>query len=147
MIVPAGTTMYTMPVSDKNEEYKNLAVSNDIHFIFEDHVPAIDFYTIPYIDIFAYDSNGGFLGTVNEMTDLESTAQIIYIDNEHKCYVAGQNMKHFLSKGKNWRNNMKRWSKVQFFASVEEAKVKLPFYHIYLRPAEYSSFYKLEMNA
>ncbi|MDO4478687.1 MAG: hypothetical protein Q4B73_06600 [Lachnospiraceae bacterium] len=129
MIVPAGTTMYAMPVSDKNEEYEKLADNKDIHFIFEDHVPAIDFYTIPHIDIFAYDSSGGFLGTVGEMTDLESAAQIIYIGYDHKCYVAGQSLKHLLSKGKNWRNNMKRWTKIQIFTSSEEAKAKLPFYN------------------
>lgn len=128
-IIPAGTTVYSMPVSDKNPEYDRLASNQDIHFIFDDCVPEITFYTIPHIDIFAYDSKGGLLGTVNGITDIECDKQIVYIDTERRCYVAGQTLKHFLSRGKNWRGSMKMWKKIQFFASAEEAKSQLPFVH------------------
>lgn len=127
-IIPVGTTVYSMPVSDKNPEYDHLASDCDIHFIFDDNIPEIHFYTIPYIDIFAYDSKGGLLGSVNGRTDIESNKQIIYIDAERKCYVAGQTLKHFLSKGKNWRNSMKMWKKIQFYASADEAKSHNEFY-------------------
>ena len=127
-IIPAGTTVYSMPVSDKNSEYDHLASDRDIHFIFDDSVLEITFYTIPHIDIFAYDSIGGLLGTVNGITDIESDKQIIYIDAEKRCYVAGQSLKHFLGKGKHWRDSMKMWKKIQFYASAEEAKSHNEFY-------------------
>lgn len=128
-IIPAGTTVYSMPVSDKNSEYDHLASEQDIHFIFDDSVPEIAFYTIPHIAIFAYDSKGGLLGTVNGITDIECDKQIVYIDTERRCYVAGQTLKHFLSRGKNWCGSMKMWKKIHFFASAEEAKSQLPFVH------------------
>lgn len=127
-IIPAGTTVYSMPVSDKNPEYDRLASDQDIHFIFDDNIPEISFYTIPYIDIFAYDSKGGLLGTVNGRTDIESDKQIIYIDAERRCYVAGQTLKHLLGKGKHWIDSMKVWKKIQFFSSVDEAKSQLTFF-------------------
>ena len=127
-IIPAGTTVYSMQVSDKNPEYDRLASDRDIHFIFDDAVPEIVFYTIPHIDIFAYDSKGGLLGTVNGITDIESDKQIIYIDPERRCYVAGQTLKHLLGKGKHWRDSMKVWKKIQFFSSVDEAKSQLTFF-------------------
>lgn len=127
-VILAGTTVYSMPVSDKNPEYDHLASEQDIHFIFDDCVPEVAFYTIPYIDIFAHDSKGGLLGTVNGITDIKSDKQIIYIDAERRCYVAGQTLKHFLSKGKHWRDSMKMWKKIQFYASAEEAKSQNKFY-------------------
>lgn len=127
-VIPVGTTVYSMPVSDKNPEYDRLASDWDIHFIFDDAVPEIVFYTIPHIDIFAYDSKGGLLGTVNGITDIESDKQIIYIDPERRCYVASQTLKHLLGKGKHWRDSMKVWKKIQFFSSVDEAKSHLTFF-------------------
>lgn len=129
VVIPAGTTVYSMPISDKSAEYDQLAEEQDIHFIFDDHIPEVDFYTIPYIDIFAYDSRGGLLGTVGAVTDLESDRQIIYISSDHRCFVAGQSLKHFLSKGKHWSEHMKHWDKIQFFASVVDARRKYSFYH------------------
>ena len=127
-IILAGTTVYAMPVSDKNPEYDQLASDRDVHFIFDDCIPEFSFYTIPFINIFAYDSKGGLFGTVNGITDLESDRQIVYIDRERRCYVAGQTLKHFMTRGKNWRNSMKRRDKIRFFESVEEAKAQLNFY-------------------
>ena len=75
-IIHAGTTVYSMPATHKNSEYKKFADEYDIHFIFDDDIPQINFYTIPQIDIMATDSQGGFIGTIGQMTDLESDAQI-----------------------------------------------------------------------
>lgn len=67
---------------------------------------------------------------MNGITDIESDKQIIYIDAERRCYVAGQTLKHFLGKAKSWRDSMKMWKKIQFFASAEEAKSQLKFYQV-----------------
>ena len=86
-IIQTGTTIYSMSVKHKNEEYERLARDYNIHFIFEDNIPMIDFYTIPRIDIFAIDGRGGYFGTVGEMTNLESNTPICYIDNTRKGYL------------------------------------------------------------
>lgn len=38
-IIPAGTTLSSMPVRHKNAEYDRYARDYDIHFLFEDHLP------------------------------------------------------------------------------------------------------------
>lgn len=78
-IILAGTTIYSMDVSDRNEEYLKYAKEYDIQFIFDDYIPHLEFYTIPYIDIMARDSKGGFIGTIGQQCDLESDALICYI--------------------------------------------------------------------
>ena len=60
-IVWAGTTVYPMPVRDKENPYSKMAEEYDIHFIFDDAVPKINFYTIPRVDIMAQDSDGGYI--------------------------------------------------------------------------------------
>lgn len=35
-VVPVGTTAYSMPVEDRDEEYQRYADEYDIHFIFDD---------------------------------------------------------------------------------------------------------------
>ena len=60
-VISAGTTVYPMDVEYKNEEYQKYADRYDIHFIFYDDVPNPDFYSVPQVDIFARDSEGGLL--------------------------------------------------------------------------------------
>ena len=49
VIINAGTTVYSMPVSCKAPEYDRYAAEFDIHFIFDDNLPQTDFYTVPLI--------------------------------------------------------------------------------------------------
>ena len=63
-VIPAGTTVYSMSVEDRDEEYQRYADEYDIHFIFDDKTVNIDFFTVPWIDIMAWESEGGYIGTV-----------------------------------------------------------------------------------
>ena len=108
-IIHAGTTIYSMPVKDKNAEYERFANEYDIHFIFDDDIPHIDFYTIPQVDIMAIDSQGGFIGTIGQMSDLKSDAQICYIDNRHNCYLIVEKSKDFLKYAPMWKNCLKQF--------------------------------------
>lgn len=101
-VVLAGTKVSAMSVKHKNNEYKKFAEVYDIHFIFEDNVPKIDFYTIPKVDIFAIDSAGGYIGSFGQVTDLEADVPICYIDAEKKCYLIASNGKEWLEKSKKW---------------------------------------------
>lgn len=126
-IIPAGTTIYTMSVKDKSEEYDRFAKDYDIHFIFEDNIPVIDFYTIPRVDIFATDSKGGYIGTIGEMTDLEGNAPICYIDETKKCYLIAKAAKEFLGKVSKWKNELENYEHLQFYASKKEAMLENEF--------------------
>lgn len=56
----AEVSVYSMPVSDKNAAYQNIADKYDVHFIFDDEKPKLHFYSVPWVEVFAIDSCGGF---------------------------------------------------------------------------------------
>lgn len=91
-LIPVGTTVHSMPTTDKNTEYDRLSREHDVHFIFDDNVPTVDFYTIPFIDIMAVDSCNGYIGSIGEKCDMESNAPICYIDAEKNCYLIAKNL-------------------------------------------------------
>ena len=126
-IISAGAIVYAMPIKDKNEEYQRFAEEYDIHFIFEDHVPGIDFYTIPMVEIFAVDSAGGYIGSVGQSVDLEQDIPVCYIDKEKKCYLIAVNGKEFLENVYQWKKNLVPYSEIEFLKSLEEAKEKFEF--------------------
>ena len=132
-VIPAGTTIYTMPSKDKNAEYQKLADEYDIHFIF--NLPDIDFYTIPRIDIMAADSHGGYIGTIGETCDLESDAPICYIDKNKTCHLIAENGKTFLKTVHSWKTQLKPCEGIEFFPSKEEAKKRHDFLDIDIEAA------------
>lgn len=129
-LIASGNTIYSMPIEDKNEEYQRIAENYDIHFIFDDNIPQIDFYTIPYIDIMAMDSFGGYIGTVGEMSDLESTAPICYISKEKQFYIVADNFKVFMQHLASWKKEMKLNETVVFYQTKAEAKATNDFFDL-----------------
>lgn len=129
-VIPAGISIYSMPVSAKNKEYERYAQEYDIHFIFDDSVPEIDFYTVPLIDVFATDSCGGLIGTIGRITDFESESGICYIDKDKNVYFVADSGKKFLQSVSGWKTNMKMSQKVKIYNSQEEAKQVLEFISI-----------------
>lgn len=126
-IIPAGTTVYSMPVKDKCEEYASIADLYDIHFIFDDDIPAMDFYSVPQIDIMARDSFGGFLGTLGEISSLESKAPICYIDCHKNCFLVASNMKDLLGSPDNWKEKARPCKEITLFSSKGDAMKNLNF--------------------
>lgn len=90
-VIPAGAVVSSMSVKHKNSEYERYAREYDIHFIFDDKVPAVDFYTIPMVEIIATDSAGGYIGSVGQATDLQKEIPICYIDRDKNCYLIARN--------------------------------------------------------
>lgn len=129
-VVLAGTPVYVMTIKDKNEEYQHFADSYDIHFIFEDDVPQIDFYTVPMVEIFAVDSAGGYIGSVGRPTDLQENIPICYIDKNRNCYLIANNGTEFLKIVHRWKNRMKPYSNIDCLESIEVAKGKYEFLDI-----------------
>ena len=123
----AGTTIYSMSVNNKNEEYQKYANDYDIQFIFDDDIPHLEFYTVPYVDIMAKDSKGGFIGTVGQQCDLESDAPICYINKELECLIISENGKDFLSNIESWQDNLKPHDKMTVYRSKAEAEMELEF--------------------
>ena len=126
-VVQAGASVNVMSVKHKNSEYQKFAEEYDIHFIFADDVPKVDFYTIPMVDIFAIDSAGGYIGSVGQSTDLEADIPICYIDAEKMCYLIATNGNDFLRKVGNWKEHLMPYNDIEFFDSLEMAQKKFEF--------------------
>lgn len=126
-IISAGTTIYSMSVHDRNEEYQRYANLYDIKFLFDDAIPHIEFYTVPYVDIMAKDSKGGFIGTIGQSCDLESDAPICYINKNLECFIISENGADFLSNIKSWQGNLEPYDKITFYRSKAEAEMELEF--------------------
>lgn len=126
-VIPAGTTVYSMSVEDRDEKYQRYADEYDIHFIFDDKTVNIDFFTVPWIDIMAWDSDDGYIGTVGGTTDIESDLPICYIDKDRKTYLIAADFKEFLKNCKNWKSELKLCEAIEIFTSKEEANKKYTF--------------------
>lgn len=120
-VLQAGTTVYSMPVEEKNEEYQRFADEYDIHFIFDDVPVMVDFYAVPRIDIFATDRYGGYIGTVGGLTDSESSFPICYIDKERNVFQLASNFTDFLEKCPTWKEALKPCNSVELFSSKADA--------------------------
>lgn len=126
-VILAGTTVSSMSVRQKNTEYQRFAEEYDIHFIFDDNVPKVDFYTVPMVEIFAEDSQGGYLGSLGQPVNLQEDIPICYMDKDRKCYLIAENGRDFLAKVSDWRSGMALCQEVEFFESKEDAQKKYEF--------------------
>ena len=129
-VIKAGTTIYHMSSNEKNKIYQQYADDYDIHFIFDDDIPKLSFYTVPQVDVFATDSEGGLIGTIGSMTDLESNSSICYINKNKKCFLIANNAKEFLERPNNWKNNLQPYNEIVFYDSKLEAEKELRFINI-----------------
>jgi hypothetical protein len=131
-VIPAGTTIFPMSVYHKNEEYQKVANDYDIQFIFDDDIPHLEFYTVPYVDIMAKDSKGGFIGTVGQQCDLKSDAPICYINSQLECLIISENGEDFLSNIRTWQDNLKPYDKITVYRSKAEAEMELEFIDLFV---------------
>jgi hypothetical protein len=126
-IISAGTTINSMGVHHRNEEYQTYANEYDIQFIFDDDIPHLEFFTVPHVDIAAKDSKGGFVGIVYQQCDSESDAPICYINRDLECFIVSENVEDFLSNIGTWQDNMKPYDKITVYRSKAEAETELEF--------------------
>ncbi len=133
-VVPAGTTLYSMSVKNKNAEYQKYADAYDLRFIFDDDIPQVDFYTVPQVDIFARDSVGGLFGTVGQTTDIGDAAPVCYINKSKECFLIADSLKAFLqmlSSDGDWRTRMVPDHDIVFYKSKADAEHSLEFLEIH----------------
>lgn len=126
-IIWAGAVVSSMSIQCKNDEYQKIASDYDIHFIFDDKIPSICFYTVPMIEIFAIDSQEGYIGSIGEPAYLGSKAPICYINRKMECFLISENFATFIEHIGEWKQHMKPYDKVEFFTSKEEAEQKYEF--------------------
>ena len=113
-VVPAGTTLYAMSRRNMNAEYQRYADIYDLKFIFDDDIPQISFFTVPYVDVFARDSTGGLFGTIGETTGISAVKDFLQM----------------LESGRDWRTTMISNHDISFFQSRADAEQSFEFVDI-----------------
>ena len=126
-IIPAGTTVYSMSAKDKGPAYKRYSDLHDIHFIFDDNLPHIDFYTVPLVDIAAEDGDGGYIGSLGQQWDMDCDTPICYIDKNRRCCLLERSGRDFLEHISTWKQNLKPYDGVAFYESKTDAEQTLAF--------------------
>lgn len=129
-VIPAGVTLYSMSVKHKDKEYQRYAKEYDIHFLFDDKLPRIDFYAVPQMDIFAIDGEGGFIASIGGITDFDSQKPIYYVNMKKNCFKIADCGKEFLENAMKWKSLLKPCEDIEIFSSKEEAERKYEFIRI-----------------
>ena len=128
-IVFTGVSVNSMPLSVKREEgeaYDDFAQKYGIHFIFDDCIPDIDFYTVPKIEVAATDGDGGFIASVGEPFSLRDSVPLIYISAERKAYLITEDSSEFLSIASVWKDKFAPYDGITLYASKEDARKEYP---------------------
>lgn len=124
-IVFTGVSINSMPLSVKRKEgevYADFAKKYGIHFIFDDDIPDIDFYSVPRLDIGAKDDVGGFIASVTEPFSLSDPISLVYISPDRQCYLITKDATEFLSIVSEWRDRLIPFDGVTLYASKEKVK-------------------------
>lgn len=128
-VIPAGATINSMEITFK-KDYQNYAEQYDLHFIFEDDLPSVKFYTVPQVDIVATDSQGGFIGSIGQTFDIKSDAPICYINKDLEAFIIAENGNEFLENIQNWKENLEPFDEITFYRSKNEAENELEFFDL-----------------
>ena len=115
-----GTVVNILSTQNKDDIYFKYEREYDIHFIFKDNVPVIDFYTVPFIEIFAQDSMGGLIGSMTNETD-----PVYYIAPDKQCYIIAESVDKFLENPSMWKEELVPDNTIRIYNSKEEAKKEL----------------------
>lgn len=130
-LIWAGSTVASASVSERErhrEEYERFAREYDVHFLFDDDAVQMEFYTVPWTEVFARDSLGGFLAILNG--DAQSEGTVCLISADRKCFFVAENIRAFVEKTDGWQENLKLMKRVKVFESMEDAEKEFSFLKI-----------------
>lgn len=126
-VAAAGTVVSAISEHDyqHDDTYRIIAENHDIHFIVESNIPNIEFYSVPALNIFAYDSKGGLYASVGGTADISDTKHsICYIKNK-EVYPIAHSFKEFIlpieSITKRLKKHRTKSDDIKLFSSKEDA--------------------------
>ncbi len=138
----AGTTVYVMPDSCRNEEYERYKREYGISFFFEGGpIPKPDFYAVPWVEIFAIDGSGGWFGTVGGSFDLEEIP-VCYITSDHRCFRIAQDGREFIEKAPAWRTFLEPFEELTLYPTKAAAAEFVEFMDLKLLSRDLEQLFK-----
>lgn len=120
--VPAGISIFSMPDIAKTQKWKAFADMYDIHFIFDNDIPDVNFYAVPQFHIMARDSKGGLIGIVGGKDSLNTHLPIAYVSASRECFWIASSGNSFLENLNQWKMLLKPCDTLMLFDSKEAAK-------------------------
>lgn len=120
-LAPAGTEIYAMPMKDKTDEYESVSKKTGIHFIFEDEIPMIPFYSVPYLCVFATDGGDGCFAC-RQIPDISMEEPVYYIPGKKKIYRVAESLEELISNGHKWQDNLRQTKRIKIYDSRAAAE-------------------------
>lgn len=99
-IIPSGKAFNYISEDEENHAIYRLIKENcNISFLTEQKTKGLNFYPIPIVWFFAYDSCGNYFGTLNGIGDIEDDEfPVVFINNTNSAHgKIAENMKEFFS--------------------------------------------------
>ena len=147
-VIPVGVSIQAMPMCIKEKEwelYEAFARENDVFFIFEDALPAVDFYAVPRVDIAATDSAGGLIAGVGGEFDLHDHIPLVYISPARECFLITEDSSQFLSIASCWKTLLTPFAGVTLYPCKEAAMTDYPITNV-VDTEEYQMMMEFENN-
>lgn len=99
-IIPSGKAFNYISEDEENQAiFRRIKENCDISFLTEQKTRGFNFYPIPIVWFFAYDSCGNYFGTLNGIGDIEDNeSPVVFINNINGTHGRiTENMKEFFS--------------------------------------------------
>lgn len=129
-VLPAGTSVYSMPSSDDNEDYEMIRAKYGLSFIFEPMKIEYSFYSVPRFDIMAVDNCGGYIGMLGGICDMEDGRPVYYVDCNRNTYMIATSGHEFIQDISHWRARMTPTTDMVLFDSKYDAQQVYSFIDI-----------------
>ncbi len=99
-IIPSGKGFVFISEAEENQTiYRQIEENCNVRFLKEQSVKGLDFYPVPLVWLFAYDTCGNYFGTLNGIGGLENVEYpVVFINKIKGSYgKIAENMKEFFS--------------------------------------------------
>ncbi len=124
-VIPCGTVIQHMDADKNSDKYVDFK-QYDIRFIMDDYMPEVPFYTVPYSELIAKDSKGGWFGIIGE--------NVCYFSSKLECFQVAENTDKFIADAENWRKHLTFRSDVKVFQNKAEAEKTIGFTDLDIDP-------------
>ena len=138
--VYTGTAIKT---ATPNERLNEIKEKYGISFICDNNFPDIDFYAVPMVRAFAFDSEGGFFV---EAFLKNGQIPVCYIDKSRNVVFAAENIERFMHNIKSALNEISKgqvFNEISLYGSLKEAEstMKINIYNFGVRKKHFRRIY------
>ncbi len=117
-VIPCGTVIQHVDADKNSDKYVDFK-QYDIRFIMDDYMPEVPFYTVPYTELIAKDSKGGWFGLIDK--------RVCYFSSKFECFDVAESLDEFIANAESWRSSLVFRSDVKVYDSRAAAEKEIEF--------------------